>query len=113
VTRAHIGRRFGEPKKRNTRLRFFGTAFRTALLLLVMSPVAVVGYQALIWLRTGNWTWVQAIGLLPTDLVSTLENPSSWVGLSELVLFLANLPLAGVMSVFAVAIYVFTDVLGR
>ena len=76
--------------------------FRTCCILIplsiVISGLAVLGYQSFFWLKLGHWKPIASRLLLneilPANFFQWLHNPHSWIGLKKIICPVFNFSLA-------------------
>jgi cellulose synthase/poly-beta-1,6-N-acetylglucosamine synthase-like glycosyltransferase len=76
--------------------RSAGILLILAYLIGLLFAIATVGWQCLIWLKTGSWPsipFLAAFQLFKVDL-TLVYNPHSWFGLAKLTQWILNLPLS-------------------
>lgn len=71
--------------------------------LAMMGGVGAIGYQAIIWLKSGHWDVVTLLAtiarFLPSKFLHWLIAPSDWIGANEVIRFILSSPLGAVLIV--------------
>ena len=76
--------------------------------LAMMGGVGAIGYQAIIWLKSGHWDVVTLLAtiarFLPSKFLHWLIAPSDWIGANEVIRFILSSPLGAVLIVAGLVI---------
>ena len=71
--------------------------------LAMMSGVGAIGYQAIIWLKSGHWDVITLLAtiarFLPSKFLHWLIAPSDWIGANEVIRFILSSPFGAVLIV--------------
>lgn len=90
---------FNTVRKKLSRLknRFFSGIFYLIGLLLVLTCIAILGYQGFMYLYQGGWMPLSLryfLSYTPYEFYAWVLTPESWIGLHKLVSWTLNVPLS-------------------
>ena len=76
---------------------------------IALSGIAVLAYQGYFWMKLGHWKSLDSKLVLnivlPTNFLQWLRNPSSWLGLKNVITPVFNFPLALFLLLFGLAVF--------
>ena len=76
---------------------------------IALSGMVVLAYQGYFWLKLGHWKSLDSKLVLnivlPTNFLQWLRNPSSWLGLKNVITPVFNFPLALFLLLFGLAVF--------
>jgi hypothetical protein len=80
---------------------------------IALSGMVVLVYQGYFWMKLGYWKSLDSKlvlnKVLPINFLQWLRNPSSWLGLKEMITSVFNFPLALFLLLFGLVVFVLID----